>query len=103
MPHIEGESLRDRLAREGQLPSDAVRTITREVADALSYAHTHGVVHRDIKPDNVLLSGGHAFVTDFGVAKAVGLAIGNFTLTILAVALISPTYTSTYQASAGSG
>jgi len=103
MPHIEGESLRDRLAREGQLPSDAVRTITREVADALSYAHTHGVVHRDMKPDNVLLSGGHAFVTDFGVAKAVGVASGNVTITSLGVALGTPAYMSPEQAAADPG
>ena len=70
MPLIEGESLRARLAREGELPvAEAVR-ILRDVVDALAYAHGHGVVHRDIKPDNVLLSGGHAVVTDFGVAKA---------------------------------
>ena len=71
MPFIEGESLRARLAREGELPvTEAVR-ILRDVADALAYAHEQGVVHRDIKPDNVLLSGRHALVTDFGVAKAV--------------------------------
>ena len=71
MPFIEGESLRVKLAREGELPvAEAVR-ILREVVDALAYAHRHGVVHRDIKPDNVLLSDGHAVVTDFGVAKAV--------------------------------
>src|SRR6266705_4277594 len=64
MPYVEGESLRDRLEREGQLPlEDAVR-ITREVADALDYAHRQGVVHRDIKPENVLLSGGEAVVAD---------------------------------------
>ena len=68
MPFIEGESLRAKLARERELPvSDAVR-ILKDVADALSYAHDHGVVHRDIKPDNVLITGRHAVVTDFGVA-----------------------------------
>ncbi len=76
MPYVEGESLRERLARDGELPvPDAVR-ILREVADALSDAHAHGVVHRDIKPDNVMLSGRHALVTDFGVAKAVTEATG---------------------------
>jgi eukaryotic-like serine/threonine-protein kinase len=69
MPLIEGESLRAKLARGGELPvSEAVRAL-KDVADALSYAHAHGVVHRDIKPDNVLMSGKHAVVTDFGVAK----------------------------------
>ena len=71
MPFVDGESLRDRLAREGELPvHEAVRILT-EVVDALVAAHAQGVVHRDIKPDNVMLSGRHALVTDFGVAKAV--------------------------------
>ena len=76
MPYVEGESLRDRLRRERQLPvEDAVR-IAREVADALDYAHRQGVVHRDIKPENILLSGGHALVADFGIARALGGATG---------------------------
>jgi serine/threonine protein kinase len=71
MPYIDGESLRDRLRRDRQLPvPDAVR-IACEVADALAYAHSLGVVHRDIKPDNVLLQAGHAIVADFGIARAV--------------------------------
>ncbi|HEX5004733.1 MAG TPA: serine/threonine-protein kinase, partial [Gemmatimonadales bacterium] len=71
MPYVDGESLRDRLARVGELPvHDAVKILV-EVVDALAYAHGQGVVHRDIKPDNVMLSGRHALVTDFGVAKAV--------------------------------
>ncbi|HKP29710.1 MAG TPA: serine/threonine-protein kinase [Gemmatimonadales bacterium] len=70
MPFIEGESLRDRLAREGQLPLDDAVQIALEVADALGHAHAHGVIHRDIKPDNILLSGGHALVMDFGIARA---------------------------------
>jgi serine/threonine-protein kinase len=70
MPFVEGETLRSRLLREQQLPvSDALR-ITREVADALHYAHQHGVIHRDIKPENILLSGPHALVADFGIARA---------------------------------
>src|SRR2546425_4948508 len=68
MPYVEGESLRDRLAREKQLPLDDALQIAREVADALSYAHTHDVVHRDIKPENILLESGHAVVADFGIA-----------------------------------
>src|SRR2546430_274695 len=76
MPLIEGESLRAKLAREGALPiADTVR-ILRDVVDALAYAHRHDVAHRDIKPDNVLISDHHAVVTDFGVAKALGEATG---------------------------
>jgi serine/threonine-protein kinase len=70
MPFIEGESLRARLARSGELPVPEAAKILRDVLSALSYAHEHGVVHRDIKPDNVLLTGSHAVVADFGVAKA---------------------------------
>src|SRR5688500_17507053 len=70
MPYIEGESLRERLDREGRLPLDDVIRIMRDVADALSHAHALGVVHRDVKPDNILLVRHHALVTDFGVAKA---------------------------------
>jgi serine/threonine-protein kinase len=74
MPYVEGESLRDRLRREKQLPlADALR-IAREVADALSYAHDHGVIHRDIKPENILLAAGHARVADFGIARAIRVA-----------------------------
>ncbi len=98
MPFIEGESLRVKLSREGELPvRDAVR-ILREVADALSYAHGHGVVHRDIKPDNVLLSGKHAVVTDFGVAKAVTSSTGGNSLTSLGMALGTPAYMAPEQA-----
>ncbi|MGI9042223.1 MAG: serine/threonine-protein kinase, partial [Gemmatimonadales bacterium] len=70
MPYVEGETLRQRLEREGRLPLDGATTLALEVADALAYAHGQGVVHRDIKPENILLSGGHAVVADFGVAKA---------------------------------
>jgi len=71
MPFVKGESLRDRLEREHELPLDAALQITREMADALDYAHAQGIVHRDIKPENILLSRGHALVADCGIAKAV--------------------------------
>jgi eukaryotic-like serine/threonine-protein kinase len=70
MPFVDGESLRQRLQREGRLPIAGAVTLAGETADALGYAHAQGVVHRDIKPENILLSGGHAVVADFGVAKA---------------------------------
>ena len=76
MPYEPGRSLRDRLTRDRQLPVDEALLILRDVCDALAHAHRHGIVHRDIKPDNVLLAGRHALVTDFGVAKAVGAAYG---------------------------
>src|SRR5438046_3348852 len=74
MPYLEGESLRDRLNREPQLPVEEAVRIAREVASALSYAHSHDVVHRDIKPENILLSGGAAGVAGCGIARAIGLA-----------------------------
>ena len=74
MPYIAGESLKERIARGGALPVPEAVRILGEVADALSYAHHHGVAHRDIKPGNVLLKDGHALVTDFGIAKALGMA-----------------------------
>ncbi|MCG6955690.1 MAG: serine/threonine-protein kinase [Gemmatimonadetes bacterium] len=96
MPYVEGESLRDRLNREGQLPlEDAVR-IAREVADGLAYAHDHGVVHRDIKPENVLLSGNHALIADFGIARAVDDAGHRLTETGLSIG--TPEYMSPEQA-----
>jgi len=101
MPFVEGESLRDRLAREPQLPLDEALQIAREVADALAYAHSHDVVHRDIKPENIMLSGGHAIVADFGIARAVSAAGGD-KLTETGLAIGTPTYMSPEQA-AGTG
>ncbi|HTG54064.1 MAG TPA: serine/threonine-protein kinase, partial [Gemmatimonadaceae bacterium] len=100
MPLVEGESLRTKLSREGELPVGEAVRILRDVADALAYAHAHGVVHRDIKPDNILISGQHAMVTDFGVAKAVSDSAKGSTLTSLGVALGTPAYMAPEQAAA---
>ncbi|MGD8726206.1 MAG: protein kinase, partial [Gemmatimonadales bacterium] len=100
MPFIKGESLRAKLAREGELPVGEALRILKDVADALAYAHDEGVVHRDIKPDNVLLSGNHAVVTDFGVAKAVSASTGESSLTSLGVAHGTPAYMAPEQAAA---
>jgi serine/threonine-protein kinase len=97
MPYIEGESLRDRLRRERQLPiSDAVK-IAREIGDGLAHAHATGVVHRDIKPENILLVGGHAVITDFGIARAITEA-GGERLTETGFSLGTPDYMSPEQA-----
>ncbi len=100
MPFVEGHSLRERLAREDELPVPEAARMLRDVADALSAAHAKGVVHRDIKPENVLLTGRHALVADFGVAKAVSEATGRQTLTTAGVALGTPTYMAPEQAAA---
>ena len=103
MPYVQGQSLRHRLNREHELPiADAVRLLI-EIVDALAHAHEHGVVHRDIKPDNVMLSGRHALVTDFGVARAVSEATIDGTLTTIGVALGTPSYMSPEQATADPG
>ncbi len=97
MPYVAGETLRDRLERETQLPVDDAVEIAREVADALSHAHSRGVVHRDIKPANILLEGGHAVVADFGIAHAVDAA-GGAQLTETGLSVGTPTYMSPEQA-----
>jgi len=93
MPRVEGESLRERMERERRLALEDALRITREVADALDYAHERGIVHRDIKPENVLLAGHHARVADFGVARALQVAAGD-RLTEAGVSLGTPLYMS---------
>src|SRR5207249_3232428 len=99
MPYVEGETLRDRLEREGQLPLEEAVRITREAASALSYAHSHDVVHRDIKPENILLSGGEAVVADFGIARAL-TAAARGKVTGTAIAIGTPGYMSPEQGAA---
>lgn len=99
MPFVRGESLRGRLLRERTLDLASATAVARDVADALGYAHRHGVVHRDVKPENVLFSEGHALVTDFGIAKAVSQA-SDEPLTRTGVAVGTPGYMSPEQAAA---
>jgi serine/threonine-protein kinase len=108
MPFIEGENLRARLLRSRQLPVQAATRILRDVAEALSYAHSRNVVHRDIKPENIILSGNHALVLDFGVSKALSSATSDnpdvaSELTSLGVALGTPAYMAPEQAIADPG
>jgi serine/threonine-protein kinase len=97
MPFVAGESLRARLEREKQLPLDTALQIASQVGAALTYAHERGIVHRDIKPDNILLSSGQAVVADFGLARAVHIARGD-ALTETGVSLGTPVYMSPEQA-----
>lgn len=98
MPYVEGESLRQRLTREGRLPVDAAVGVARQVADALAYAHGRGVVHRDVKPENILFEAGHAVVSDFGIAHAM-TAAGATRLTQSGFVPGTPRYMSPEQAS----
>jgi len=100
MPFVEGETLRQRLEREKQLPLEDTLRIAREVAGALDHAHRQGVVHRDVKPENILFSAGHAVVTDFGIAHAMEAA-GGGSLTTTGVILGTPAYLSPEQAAGG--
>ena len=95
MPFVEGESLRDRLRREKQLPLEESVRLTSEIADALDHAHAQGILHRDIKPENVLLAAGHALVADFGIARALGESTERITMTGLALG--TPGYMSPEQ------
>jgi serine/threonine protein kinase len=96
MPHVEGESLRDRLLWEKQLAVDTAVDVAAEVCSALAYAHSRGVVHRDIKPENILFSAGHAIVADFGIARAI--SEGQRSITAVGIPLGTPPYMSPEQA-----
>ncbi len=102
MPFVEGESLRDRIVREGPLPVPEALRITREVADALGHAHSLGIVHRDVKPENILLQGGHAMVADFGIARAIDHSTMQ-ALTQTGTAIGTPVYMSPEQAHGEAG
>ena len=100
MPYVEGESLQQRMQREGQLPVEDALKIAREVAEALAYAHERNIIHRDIKPGNIMISRGHALVADFGIARAMG---GDATITKTGLAVGTPQYMSPEQATGAPG
>ena len=98
MPYVEGESLRERLDRDKQLPIDDAVRLTQQIAASLDYAHRHGVIHRDIKPENILISEGQPMVADFGIALALSEA-GGERLTGTGLTIGTPYYMSPEQAS----
>lgn len=101
MPFVEGESLRDLMQREGRIPLDRAAEIVREAASGLEYAHQQGVVHRDVKPENIMLSAGHAVVADFGIARAIDASrASEGHLTGAGMAIGTPAYMSPEQATA---
>lgn len=101
MPYVEGESLRDLMRREGQIPLARAAEIIREASSGLEYAHGHGIVHRDVKPENIMLSGGHAVVADFGIARAIDASrAAEGHLTGAGIAIGTPAYMSPEQATA---
>src|SRR5256885_13459118 len=101
MEYVDGESLRHRLDRQGPLPVEDAARIAAEVGDALQYAHENGVIHRDVKPENILLSRGHALVSDFGIAKLMEERVGSegAALTGAGIAVGTAAYMSPEQAS----
>src|SRR3954452_22147872 len=97
MPYVEGETLRQRLTREGPLPVSEALRLVRETGEALHYAHEQGLIHRDVKPENILLSQGHALVADFGIARAADVAADD-RLTRPGLSMGTPFYMSPEQA-----
>ena len=103
MPYVSGESLRTRLAREGEMPIAEAVWILREIADALAHAHSHQIIHRDIKPENVMFSSKHAQVADFGIARAVSEAAAAGPITATGIVVGSPAYMAPEQAASDPG
>lgn len=101
MPYVEGESLRRRIDRDGQLPISTATRLLREVADALHHAHQRGVIHRDVKPENILLAADHALLADFGIAHALAASRGDDRLTVSGLSLGTPGYMAPEQAAGG--